>query len=306
VTPEQKVADVGRGIEICYEQIGNPSDPPIVLIAGLGQQLHGSWPTEFAAALAARGYRVTRFDNRDVGRSTHMKFPPPKPVSILRGGNHPQQYHLGDMARDTVGLLDALGYPDAHLAGISMGGMIAQTVAAHYPGRVRTLTSIMSTTGAPKIGRPALSTWLRLATSKPPRSSEQAIARDLAIFRHIGSHGFPFDEQRVRDRAALGWERDRSSAGTPRQLAAIFRSGDRTRELAQIDVPTLVIHGDRDRMVNPTGGAATARAIRGARLETIAGMGHDLPAGVWQRVLDLLTDHVASTSVDTTELKEPS
>jgi pimeloyl-ACP methyl ester carboxylesterase len=306
VTPEQKVADVGRGIEICYEQIGNPSDPPIVLIAGLGQQLHGSWPTEFAAALAARGYCVTRFDNRDVGLSTHMKFPPPKPVSILRGGNHPQQYHLGDMARDTVGLLDALGYPDAHLAGISMGGMIAQTVAAHYPGRVRTLTSIMSTTGAPKIGRPALSTWLRLATSKPPRSSEQAIARDLAIFRHIGSHGFPFDEQRVRDRAALGWERDRSSAGTPRQLAAIFRSGDRTRELAQIDVPTLVIHGDRDRMVNPTGGAATARAIRGARLETIAGMGHDLPAGVWQRVLDLLTDHVASTSVDTTELKEPS
>ena len=164
------VVDVGRGIELCYEQIGNPDDPPIVLIGGLGQQLHGSWPTDFATALAARGYRVTRFDNRDVGRSTHMDFPPPKPLAILRGGNHPRQYHLGDMARDTVGLLDVLGYQDAHLAGISMGGMIAQTVAAHYPGRVRTLTSIMSTTGAPRIGRPAISTWLRLATAKPPRT----------------------------------------------------------------------------------------------------------------------------------------
>ena len=168
--PEQVVVDVGRGIELCYEQIGSPDDPPIVLIGGLGQQLHGSWPTDFATALAGRGYRVTRFDNRDVGRSTHMDYPPPKPLAILRGGSHPRQYHLGDMARDTVGLLDVLGYQDVHLAGISMGGMIAQTVAAHYPGRVRTLTSIMSTTGGPRIGRPAISTWRRLATAKPPRT----------------------------------------------------------------------------------------------------------------------------------------
>ena len=131
------------------------------------------------------------------------------------------------------------------------------------------------------------------------------MARDVAIFRHIGSHGFPFDEQRVRERAATGWERDRSSAGTPRQLAAIFRSGDRTAELRDIDVPTLVIHGDRDRMVNPTGGAATARAIPGARLETIAGMGHDLPTGVWDRVVDLIAEHVASAPIDRNELKEP-
>src|SRR6185503_5327146 len=223
---------------------------------------------------------------------------------IFRGGSHPRQYHLGDMARDTVGLLDVLGYRDVHLAGISMGGMIGQTVAAHYPGRVRTLTSIMSTTGAARLGRPALSTWWRLATAKPPRSRLEAIERDLAIFSHIGSHGFPFDEARVRQRAAIGWDRDPTSAGTPRQLAGIFRSGDRTRELGQIDVPTLVIHGDRDRMVHPTGGAATARAIRGARLETIAGMGHDLPAGAWERVTDLITDHIASASVGRTELEE--
>ncbi|WP_123023549.1 alpha/beta fold hydrolase [Mycolicibacterium stellerae] len=301
---QQVVVDVGRGIELCYEQIGNPDDPPVVLIGGLGQQLHGSWPTDFATALAGQGYRVTRFDNRDVGRSTHMDYPPPKPLAILRGGSHPRQYHLGDMARDTVGLLDVLGYQDVHLAGISMGGMIAQTVAAHYPGRVRTLTSIMSTTGAPRIGRPALSTWRRLATAKPPRTQAEAEERDVAIFRHIGSHGFPFDEERVRQRAATGWDRDRSSAGTPRQLAAIFRSGDRTAELRAIDVPTLVIHGDRDRMVHPTGGAATARAIPGARLESIAGMGHDLPAGAWPRLMDLIIDHVASASVDQTEVKE--
>jgi pimeloyl-ACP methyl ester carboxylesterase len=128
--------------------------------------------------------------------------------------------------------------------------------------------------------------------------------RDVTIFRHIGSHGFPFDEARVRQRAAVGWDRDPTSAGTPRQLAGIFRSGDRTRDLGQIDVPTLVIHGDRDRMVHPTGGAATARAIRGARLETIAGMGHDLPAGAWERVTDLITDHIASAPVDPAELEE--
>jgi pimeloyl-ACP methyl ester carboxylesterase len=302
--PEQVVVDVGRGIELCYEQIGDPNDPPIVLIGGLGQQLHGSWPTDFATALAGRGFHVTRFDNRDVGRSTHMDYPPPKPLAILRGGNHPRQYHLGDMARDTVGLLDVLGYQDVHLAGISMGGMIGQTVAAHYPGRVRTLTSIMSTTGAPRVGRPALSTWRRLATAKPPRTSLQAVDRDLAIFRHIGSHGFPFDEERVRERATIGWDRDPTSSGTPRQLAAVFRSGDRTAELRDVDVPTLVIHGDRDRMVHPTGGAATARAIGGARLETIAGMGHDLPAGAWGRVMDLITAHVSSTPVNDTELKE--
>ena len=304
---QERVVGVGGGIELCYEQIGDPNDPPIVLVAGLGQQLHGSWPTEFATALADRGYCVTRFDNRDVGRSTHMDFPAPKPLSILRGGNHPRQYTLADMASDTVGLLDRLGYEDVHLAGISMGGMIAQTVAARHPERVRTLTSIMSTTGAARIGRPALSTWLRLAIAKPPRTRDQAIQRDLAIFRHIGSHGFPFDEDRVRERASIAWDRDRSSAGTPRQLAAIFRSGDRTAELARIAAPTLVIHGDRDRMVHPTGGAATARAIPGARLETIAGMGHDLPVGVWDRILDLIDGHIttsANRSDDADEIGE--
>ncbi|MBV8929753.1 MAG: alpha/beta fold hydrolase, partial [Mycobacteriaceae bacterium] len=284
MTESEHIVEVGRGIRLCYQQFGDPTNPPIVLIAGLGQQLH-SWPSDFVDALAARGYRVIRFDNRDAGRSTHMGYPAPNPLAILRGGNHRRQYHLGDMARDTVGLLDVLGCRDAHLVGVSMGGMIAQTVAAHYPGRVRTLTSIMSTTGAPRIGRPAPSTWWKLATARPPRTREQAMDGGARMFRHIGSHGFPFDEQWVRETAGIGWDRDPTSDGVARQLAAIFASGDRTNELRHIDVPTLVIHGDRDRMVHPTGGEATARAIPGARLETITGLGHDLPAAVRGRVV---------------------
>jgi pimeloyl-ACP methyl ester carboxylesterase len=241
---------------------------------------------------------VTRFDNRDAGRSTHMTYRPPNPVAMLRGRN---EYHLGDMARDTVGLLDALGYANAHLVGISMGGMIAQTVAAHHPGRVRTLTSIMSTTGARRLGRPAVSTWRRMLTSRPPRTRAEAMNRAANMFAHIGSHGFPFDENAVREYAGIAWDRDPSPAGIARQLAGIFASGDRTAELRHIDVPTLVIHGDRDRMVNPTGGAATAHAISGARLETIVGLGHDLPIGAWGRIIDLITEHTTFSPVTHSE-----
>ena len=190
-----------------------------------------------------------------------MAYRPPAPLAMFRGGDPQRQYHLGDMARDTVGLMDALGYPDAHLVGISMGGMIAQTVAAHHPGRVRTLTSIMSTTGARRLGRPALSTWRRMLTSRHPHTQFEAMDRAAKMFAHIGSHGFPYDEQAVRTYAALAWERDPSPGGIVRQLTAIFASGNRTAELKQISAPALVIHGDRDRMVHPTGGAATATAI---------------------------------------------
>ena len=287
MTPREVLADVGRGIEICYQQFGDPADPPVLLIAGLGQQLH-SWPDDFVTALTTRGFSVTRFDNRDAGRSTHVNARPPGPVAMLRGRN---SYHLGDMARDTVGLMDAMGLVDAHLVGISMGGMIAQTIAAHYPGRVLTLTSIMSTTGAPRLGRPALSTWRRMLTARPPRTRAEAMDRAADMFGHIGSHGFPFDERTVRDAAGIAWDRDPTNGGIVRQLAGIFASGDRTAELAHVDVPALVIHGDRDRMVHPTGGAATARAIPGARLATIDGLGHDLPVGAWARVIDLITEH---------------
>jgi pimeloyl-ACP methyl ester carboxylesterase len=288
----ERIVEVGRGISLAYEEIGDGE--PLVLVAGLGQQLH-SWPDELCAQLADRGYRVIRFDNRDVGRSTHLRFRPPSPAAIMLRRWPPEQYDLSDMAADTVGLLDALGIESAHIVGVSMGGMIAQTVAARYPDRVRTLTSIMSNTGARKVGRPALSTWLLMA-SRPARTRAEAQARAVRIFRHIGSHGFPFDEAEVRALAGVGWDRDPSPAGVARQLAAIFRSGDRTSRLRSVTAPTLVIHGDRDRMVHPTGGAATARAIAGSRLETIAGMGHDLPRGAWPRLLDLIDSHARATT----------
>jgi pimeloyl-ACP methyl ester carboxylesterase len=286
----EAIVDVGRGIELAYEQLGDPAGVPLVLITGLGMQLQ-SWPDAFCALLADRGYRVFRFDNRDRGRSTHLGFRPPSPVRMMTKRWDPLQYELSDMAADTAGLLDALGLSSVHLVGASMGAMIAQTVAVRYPERVRSLTSIMSTTGAPRVGRPALSTW-RLMLARPPRDRAEAMDRAARIFRHIASAGFPFDERRVREQAGIAWDRDPRSAGTGRQLAAIVKSGDRTAELRGVIAPTLVIHGDRDLMVNPSGGAATMRAIPGARLETITGMGHDLPAEVWPGVCGLIDEHI--------------
>ena len=291
----EQLVDVGRGITLAYEQLGAEDGVPLVLVAGLAMQLH-SWPDEFCELLVARGYRLVRFDNRDVGRSTHADFPAPRPMAIARKRWHPRQYDLGDMAADTAGLLDALSLSSAHVLGISMGGMIAQTVAARYPQRVVSLTSVMSTTGARRVGRPALSTW-RHMMAKPARSSAEFAEREVRIFRHIGSTGYPFDEAFVREAAALAWERDPSNAaGVTRQLAAIIKSGDRTAELRHVTAPTLVVHGDRDRMVNPTGGASTAAAIPGARLETLRGLGHDLPRGAWPTLVGLIDQHIRSAA----------
>jgi pimeloyl-ACP methyl ester carboxylesterase len=291
----ERIVDVGRGISLACERIGDTGAEPLVLVAGLGQQLHG-WPDAFCARLAERGYEVVRFDNRDAGRSTHPRFRPPSLFGMLAGRFPPQQYDLTDMAADTVGLFDALDLETAHIAGVSMGGMISQTTAALYPDRIRTLTSIMSTTGSRLLGRPALST-LRMLGAKPPKSREEAVESAVRMFRHIGSHGFPFDEAWARETAGKGWDRDPTTGGVGRQLAAIIKSGNRTPLLRKITAPTLVIHGDRDRMVHPTGGAATARAIPGARRETVRGMGHDLPEGAWPAVLDLIDQHARSSDV---------
>jgi pimeloyl-ACP methyl ester carboxylesterase len=282
-------ADVGRGIRLCFETIGDEGDPPVVLIAGLGQQLI-SWPTGFCELIADAGFRVIRFDNRDAGRSTHLAARPPSMASVLLGRVRSAPYELGDLAADTVGLLDALGIGAAHLVGASMGGMIAQTVAAQFPDRVRSLTSMMSTTGARRIGRPALSTWVRMA-ARPPRTREEAAQAEVAIFRHIGSHGFPFDAETVATAGGAAWDRDQTTDGASRQLGAIVASGDRTRELAGVRAPTLVIHGDRDRMVHPSGGLATHRAIAGSRLLTVPGLGHDYPAAAWPTLAEAIVTH---------------
>jgi pimeloyl-ACP methyl ester carboxylesterase len=203
-----------------------------------------------------------------------------------------EQYTLGDMALDTLGLFDRLAIEEAHLVGMSMGGMIGQLIAARYPSRVLTLTSLMSNTGARRAGRPRLSTYVRLYA--PAKTSRDDCAEQwVAMMRHIGSRGFPFDEARARATALEAFDRGAgaNADGTARQLAAIWKSGDRTHELARIKAPTLVIHGDRDPMVAASGGRATARAIPGARLVTVRGMGHDLPAGACPQLVRAIADH---------------
>jgi pimeloyl-ACP methyl ester carboxylesterase len=288
----EQIVEVPGGVTLCCERLGRAGDPPIVLIMGLGQQLL-AWPDEFCAALVERGYEVVRFDNRDIGRSWHASTPPPSLRRLFTRRFVREQYDLSDMARDTAGLIDALGIRPAHVVGISLGGMIAQTLAALYPAHVRSLVSIMSTTGARTVGWAAPRT-LSLLLQKPARTREEAGERAVRMWRQIGSVGFEFDEPSTRERAMAAFDRDpRAAAGAARQIAAILKSGNRTRLLRQIAAPTLVIHGDRDLMVHPSGGRATAKAIPGARSETVAGLGHDLPAGAYGQLIALIAEHAA-------------
>jgi pimeloyl-ACP methyl ester carboxylesterase len=287
----EELVEVGGGIRLCVERAGDPACPPLLLIMGLGQQLI-AWPDEMIEELMDRGFHVITFDNRDVGRSTRSKAPIPHRAQYITRRFSADQYDLGDMARDTAGLIDALEVGPAHVAGVSMGGMIAQLLAAHHPDRVRSLASIMSSTGSRKAGWVAPST-LRLLFRPPPRDRDAAADLAASMWRHIGSPGFPFDEESVRERAGIAFDRDpRAAAGSARQMAAILKSGDRTSQLHQIKAPTLVVHGDRDRMVHRSGGKATAAAIPGARLLTVKGMGHDLPQGA--RLAQLIADHAES------------
>ncbi len=284
----ERMVDVGRGIELCVQTAGDPSAPPLLLIHGLAMQ-HIAWPEEFVAPLLAE-FHVIRFDNRDIGLSSRAAAPAPNPVQLVRRRFDARQYDIGDMALDTANLLDALDVGPAHVVGVSMGGMIGQTVAARYSDKVRSLTSIMSTTGSAKHGQPARSTLLRLA-QKPATARDAVAARHVAMFRHIGSRGYPFDEAETRLAGERAFDRAHDPDGVGRQLAAIMKSGNRTREVAQITAPTLVIHGDDDRMVHATGGAATAAAIPGARLESIPGMGHDFPRPVRARIAAMIVAH---------------
>ena len=271
------------GIDIAFERFGDPGARPLLLIMGLGTQMLG-WPDGFCETLADHGMHVIRFDNRDIGLSTHITdAPAPDVGAALAGDPSSASYTLSDMAGDTVGLLEALELPSAHIVGASMGGMIAQTVAIEHPARVRSLTSIMSTTGDPSVGqatRPAMAALL----SPPAASREQAIERTLAIVRVIGSPGFELDEVEIRRRTGLAYDRSNDPVGVARQLVAIAASGDRTAALRGVSVPTLVVHGADDPLVGVSGGQATARAIPGAELAVFEGMGHDLPRGLWDEI----------------------
>jgi pimeloyl-ACP methyl ester carboxylesterase len=285
----ESFCDVGRAIRLCYETFGSETDPPMLLIMGLGMSMLG-WPEDFCEQLAGRGFYVVRFDNRDVGRSTRIHGRPPTAGQLLRRKIDPVLYDLGDMADDADGLLSTLGLAPAHVVGASMGGMIAQTLAARHPEAVRSLVSIMSNTGNRWSGQPAFRIYPYLLREAPTERGAY-IEHMSRMFAMIGSTGLPQDPERIRDMMARTYDRGRDPEGPGRQLGAIIASGDRTAQLQTISTPTLVIHGTKDPMVSPSGGKATAEAIPGARLMVVEGMGHDLPEAAWPQIIPAIGDH---------------
>jgi pimeloyl-ACP methyl ester carboxylesterase len=290
----EQFCDVGRGIKLCFEDFGDPSDPTALLIMGLNVQMVG-WQQDFCLELAGRGLHVVRFDNRDIGRSTHLGGMGPRLPQLLRLRARPGSaasrriapYAIADMAEDAAGLLDALDLAPAHVIGASMGGMIAQALAARHPEKARSLVSIMSNTGSRRSGGPSLRI-LPIFLSNPPGERDAFIAHADRLFARIGSPGLPRDPEDIRALAAASYDRDRDPSGPARQLAAILASGDRTPELRRITAPTLVVHGTADPLVAYSGGRATAQAIAGAELMSIEGMGHDMPRAIWPRLIDAI------------------
>ncbi len=284
-----------NGITIEYEEQG--SGEPLLLVMGLGGQLT-DWPHEIVDLLAERGFRVIRHDNRDSGLSTEFTGPAPTnwqiAKSVLFRRPMSSQYLVGDMADDAVALLTALGIDSAHVVGVSMGGMIAQTMAIQHPTRVSSLTSIMSTTGNRRVGQPTLRVIRKFARRKPPTVAT-ALDEAVETFREIC--GPTFDEHEFRAMAKVSIERSFRPVGTGRQTAAIMASGDRTEALGQLDVPTLVVHGLVDPLVRPSGGIATADAIRGSRLLMFNDMGHDLPRTRWVETVDAIAANAARARI---------
>jgi pimeloyl-ACP methyl ester carboxylesterase len=280
----------GNEVELEYETVGGPAGRPLLLVQGLGAQLI-SVEDGLCQELASRGFLVIRYDNRDAGLSTWFDDARPVNLAAVWGGDHSTlAYTLEDMADDAVAVLDAAGAEAAHVAGISLGGMIAQLLATRYPTRVRSLASIMSTTGDRAVGQPTAEAASVLMSSMPgdrERYIDQAVANTRAI---SSGTAYRFDEDAVRRGAARGFDRAYHPKGTGRQFAAILAAGDRAAALAQIRVPTVVVHGEQDQIIGVSGGEATAAAIGGARLLRVPGLGHELPPGFWPVLADALVE----------------
>ncbi len=290
---EKKASKVGpAGIDIAYQRLGDPNAPAVLLIMGIGAQfIH--WPEAFCGALVRGGLQVIRFDNRDAGLSTHItSAPPPDLPAALAGDVSSASYTLSDMAADAAGLLDALGIGKAHVVGASMGGAIAQTMAIEHPDRVRSLTSMMSTTGNMSVGQPAPEMLREVFSGPSAATRSEVIQQTLRVFRAIGSPGYPSDENEIAERAGRAYDRAYDRIGVARQAVATVASGDRTGRLRRLEVPALVIHGLADRMCNASGGRATAEAIPGAELVLIEGMGHDLPPGLLSQLAARIVEFV--------------
>jgi pimeloyl-ACP methyl ester carboxylesterase len=292
VSPEL-FAPVSSGMELCYQTFGDPDDEPLLLVMGLATQMT-FWDPELCSMLAKRGYYVIRFDNRDVGRSSRARGRVTRRmlVEAFAGRRTRAPYSLHDLGDDAFGLLDHLGIESAHLVGASMGGMIVQTMAIDRPTRVRSLTSIMSTTGKRSVG------WqhprLLAALLRPIKPGRAAYAESsVRMWRMIGSPGFPRHEEETRELAGQAYDRGVSAAGALRQMMAILTQPNRSGALRQLHLPTLVVHGLSDPMVHVSGGRATAAAVPGAELLLVEGMGHDLPPELYETLVDAI-DRTAS------------
>ncbi|GAA2481169.1 alpha/beta fold hydrolase [Winogradskya humida] len=281
-----------NGVELAYETHGDPAAPALLLVMGLGAHLT-DWPLEFTEQLAANGFHVIRFDNRDAGLSTALDDSGVPDIPALMGGDRSSApYLIADLAADAAGLLDTLGVQRAHVVGASLGGMIAQQLTIDYPDRVASLCSIMSTTGDFTVGRPRPEAAAMIG--RPPSASrEEVIAGSVAGSRVIGSPGYPATEEYLTARAAAKYDRAYRPLGTLRQYAAVLASPDRTQALRRVTAPTLVIHGEDDPLIDVSGGRATAAAIPGSTLLTIPGMGHDLPRELWPRITAAIARNAA-------------
>ena len=281
-------AQVAPDVRLCYQTFGSPEGEPLVLVMGLGGPMTW-WDADFCTMLAEAGFHVVRFDNRDVGRSSRMRGRVTRRQLVQaflgRGGRAP--YTLNDMAADAFGLMDHLGWESAHVVGVSMGGMIVQTMAIEQPGRVRSLTSIMSTLGKRSVGwqHPSL---LPVLIAKRGAGREAYVESSAKTWKLIGSPAYPVDEDEARARAEETFDRGVSASGVMRQMVAILTQPDRSRDLTSVRVPTAVVHGAADKMVHVSGGRATARAIRGAELLVIDGMGHDMPAELYETFTEVI------------------
>jgi len=276
------------GVDLCFERIGDPAGEPLLLIMGLGAPMNW-WDTAFCELLAERGFHVIRYDNRDCGHSGRLSGRADFwRASLLRQA----PYRLDDMADDAINLLEHLGLTSAHVVGASMGGMIAQLLAIRHPHRVRSLTSFMSTTGNRRVGRPSL-TGMKLLLTAAPTERAAYIEHSVTQFMRIASPGYPADEQRLRTRAEVTFDRGLYAAGRGRHLGAVLAAWDRTAKLRKLRLPVTVIHGAEDHLVNVSGGLATARAIPGSELHVINGMAHELPLQLWPRFVDYI-EHTAN------------
>lgn len=293
IQPSGQKTVQANGIDIVYDSFGSPDSPPLILIMGLGRQMI-AWDKDFCAQLADKGFRVIRFDNRDTGLSTSFNkagVPDLGAVfkAVMTGEKPSLPYTLLDMAKDTIGLMDALDIKSAHIAGASMGGMIAQTICIHFPERVRTLTSIMSTTGNPDL--PRATPEAASALAEPSPSQRDAYIQHSLKVLGVLNGTFPVDEEQQKKAAGETFDRNYNPDGFMRQYAAVLSAGNRKKQLAALKIPALVIHGTDDPLIPKEAGQDTANTIPGAKLCLVKGMGHSFPKQIWQEIINQISSH---------------